>query len=263
MATSAKAGILGRLDTADGRFYQTTEGGLLPSVNTILRVLARPGLDGWIAWQERKHVAEAAAALRDEVGAGVSKASFTSAVLNRLGAKKAYELILHEAAALGTSVHQLIEWEERRHLGESVGSQPLVSDRGWHAYAAYVEWRAQYELQPIAVEQVVCSREYGYAGTFDLLGQVSLKGERVVALMDWKVTSKIHPEAHLQLAAYIQAAIEIGLVVPPVIGMVVRLPRAGGEKAQVQVTPWEQHSALLEVFLAAKALWHWRNPKAS
>lgn len=251
-----------RVDGPRGRVYVKPDGTEFVSATTVLGVLAKPQLAKWAVNVELEHAAEVAAALRDEMAlsmASLSRDSYRSALLARIGQGSASDRIMREASALGTSVHASIEWEERQQLGLPVGKKPILSEKGLHAFAAYRAWRKEYRLTPSAVEEVVWSDTHRYAGTLDLRGEVDLGGKRVSAVIDWKVSTRIYPEASLQNAAYVHALLEMGLVAPPVVGLIVRLPRTASDHVDVKVIPYEQHEALFQTFLATKALWEWRN----
>jgi hypothetical protein len=54
-------------------------------------------------------------------------------------------------------------------------------------------------IEPVAIEQVVGSREHWYAGTLDLVADCN-RGER--GIFDWKSGKRIYSSAALQLNAY-------------------------------------------------------------
>jgi hypothetical protein len=105
------------------------------------------------------------------------------------------------AAARGTEVHALAE---KLSHGEEVDVPPELT--------AYVDSALKFlnEWQPrtVLTEVVVASRQWGYAGTFDLLADLP-NGRRV--LFDYKTSaSGIWPETALQLAAYRHADTYLG-----------------------------------------------------
>lgn len=96
------------------------------------------------------------------------------------------------AAVRGTKVHKLAE-----HLVHGKEVEVPLELAGYVAQCARFldEWR----VKPLLVERIVGSYRWGYAGTFDLIGELP-DGRRV--LFDYKTGRDIWPETALQLAAY-------------------------------------------------------------
>ena len=65
-------------------------------------------------------------------------------------------------------------------------------------------WIQEMNLKPVAIEERLCSDKYKYAGTVDLIAEQDYKGERQIALIDFK-SGTILRKHELQLAAYAQA----------------------------------------------------------
>jgi hypothetical protein len=116
---------------------------------------------------------------------------------------------------------------------------------------AWEDWKKSVHLKPIAIEQVVYSPKYGYAGTLDLLAEVN--GE--LAVLDWKTGKAVYSEAHLQNAAYRQAVREMGHG-DPVKGYIVRLPKVETDP-EFEVVEAEPEGSSFEVFLNTQKLWEW------
>jgi hypothetical protein len=77
-------------------------------------------------------------------------------------------------------------------------------------------------------------------------------------LGDWKTGKRIYIEVIMQLAAYIFAAIEMGIIEPPVQGCVVRLPKVKTDpEAEMQIYSWEEIQAGFEAFKHCMGLFHW------
>src|SRR6478609_9409353 len=95
MATTPKDGREAREATSAGRFYNiTTESGdvvKLPSVTTILQVIAKPALVKWAENQGRDGAVAAASSLYEQVSQGgktYSAAAFAKAVVQRIGQER-------------------------------------------------------------------------------------------------------------------------------------------------------------------------------
>jgi hypothetical protein len=247
------------------RFYQTPEGDVYPSVTSILSVIGKPALINWAAKTEREMVIEAAACLWEDVPAlskKMSRLAYIATLQDRIGKTKAHQKELAKASEIGSQVHGLIEWNLRKELGQTVGPEPVIKEKALWAFMAYEDWRKQAGLQPVAIEQVVWSTQYRYAGTMDVYGRLTIGGEPCYAVLDWKSGKAIYDEALLQNAAYVQALIEMGHAYPPCYGVIVRLPKIESDPDfEVKwITP-DEHAALFKAFLSARALWQWQHDR--
>jgi hypothetical protein len=112
--------------------------------------------------------------------------------------KRARYRELDKAGKRGTEVHDLAE---KLAHGEEID---VPDDLAGHVESA-VRFLDEWKPETLLTETVVASREWGYAGTFDLL--MRLPDGRTV-LADWKTTrSGIWGETALQLGAYANANI--------------------------------------------------------
>lgn len=237
----------------------------LVSVTTALKAIAKPNLLPWAVKLERASVVEAAVAVYaagvpDVFGLSVepmSSEDFAAALEAKLPRERAHEAALKCAGTVGTRVHAAIEHVLRTQLGEDVGEAPPLEGPAAVAFAAWDRWRRLVRLEATAVERVVHSENYGFAGTLDALGAVNYGGKRLDVILDWKSGGSIYPEASLQAAAYWQAAIEEGLVHEPPAGLVVRVPKYPGEPVEAKLLPADEMPRLLEAFLHVLAVWNW------
>ncbi len=109
------------------------------------------------------------------------------------------------AANRGTQVHAIAE---RLIHGDEVA----VPDGLEGHVAAYVRFLDEFDVEPVLVERVILSHRHGYAGTFDLIGDLIdpddpepdlTSRRRIRWLLDIKTSrSGVFGEAALQLAAY-------------------------------------------------------------
>jgi CRISPR/Cas system-associated exonuclease Cas4 (RecB family) len=98
-----------------------------------------------------------------------------------------------EAAEIGNLVHTAIEeWVKRDVVPDTTDMRIL------NAFEAFREFEKDYQPEWIAAEQFIYSRQYDFAGIFDLLG--SIKGEKV--LIDLKSGNSLYPEYAFQTAGY-------------------------------------------------------------
>ena len=244
------------------RYYQVGEdAALLPSVTNILGVIGKPALINWAANTERALVIEAAAALWEDapITTKMTRLAYIATLTDRIGKTKAHQKELAKAGEIGSQVHAKIEWQLRTEMGQTVGPEPVLMDKSLWAYMAYEDWRKGARLTPKAIEQVVWSGAYGYAGTMDLFAEVEIPPHgRCLAILDWKTGKGIYAEALLQNTAYVHAMVEMGHLDAPSHGVIVRFPKVETDPDfEVRVITPEEQMTLFPAFLAAKALWVW------
>lgn len=119
------------------------------------------------------------------------------AVATRLKTLRRCRYIDRDAAARrGTEVHTLAE--------QLVSGDPItVPDELRGHCESYVRFLDDFEVDPVLVEAVVASYRYGYAGTLDLIADLTIGGHVVRWLLDIKTNrSGVYGETALQLAAY-------------------------------------------------------------
>lgn len=243
-----------RQDGPSGRFY-LVDGDALPSVTHILQCIGKPALINWAANQERTLVKDAAADLYEDLAKlpmPMGRSTYIATLEGRIGKQKAHRRELEKAGEIGTQVHQLIEWNLRKQLGQQVGPEPRVVDDARWALMAWQDWANSVDLIPKYIEQKVFSRVHGYAGTMDLLALVN----GVEKLIDFKTGKAIYAEAFLQNAAYQVALAEMGHSSAPEGGLIVRLPKVQTDPA-FEVADVPPVTDLFPTFLAVKQLWVW------
>jgi hypothetical protein len=177
-----------RIDTAKGHHYVDANGHRVPGVTTILGDgIPKPALINWAAsatadyavdhWDELAEL-DPSARLKTLQGARYEKSD--------------------KAKKRGTEVHT---YAERLVKGEKV--QGIPDELRGHV-EAYVRFLDAFDVEPVLVEATVFSVQYGYAGTLDLVADLTVDSrERKRMLLDVKTNEKgIFAEAALQLAAY-------------------------------------------------------------
>lgn len=248
-----------RTTTTAGRYYDIADVGYLPSVTTLLSIIGKDAVIRWAANQERQACVLAATELYLSAPAGVrmSRAAYEASLLARIG-DAAHTKALERAGQVGSAVHAMIEHRLRKQLGLDPGAEPRLPPEGVSAYAAFERWNETAQLTPIAIEQVVWSATHGYAGTMDVLGEVTIDGARVKCVLDWKTGKAIYREAKAQVSAYARALVEMGHAEAPIHGLIVRLPKlAKDPEPEFCLVPWEEQEIHMRAFLAAKTVWEW------
>lgn len=178
-----------RVNRGRGHSYVDANGAKVPGVTTIMgNGVPKPALINWAA----NITAGYAIDHWDELG------EMSPSV--RLAKLKEARYADRDAAAnRGTAVHNLAE---KLVKGEEID----VPDELAGHVEAYVKFLDDWDVQPVLVEFVVASHQYGYAGTGDLIADLvnpDRPGERVRWLLDVKTSrSGVYGETALQLAGY-------------------------------------------------------------
>lgn len=177
------------LKFSPGNHRYWLDGQYVPGVTTILGCLDKPALPKWAA----KSVAEYVAANPD--------ATETLRSLGESGMVKALAEIpwqkRDDAAARGTTLH---DYAEQLLKGEEVD----VTDELVPVVEYALQFMEDWQIEPLATELAVGSREHWYAGTADLFASYKRpdSGHEGVAIFDWKSGKSIYPEYAWQLNAY-------------------------------------------------------------
>lgn len=172
----------------EGRHRYTLDGRQVPGVTSLIgKGLPKPGLPYWAAKVVAEAAVDGAATLADDV--------------NRLGPDPVIRSLKRtpwaerdKAAIRGTTVHALAE--SLAH-GDDVEVAPSLAPY----MAAAADFLDDHDVEPIATEARLASREHWYAGTADLFATVD--GNPM--LLDWKTSKSVHGNYFLQLAAYARA----------------------------------------------------------
>jgi len=166
----------------------------IPGVTTILGTALPPNLKNWAAEQSASYAVEHWEELA------------TLPLLERgRRIQWAHRSTSSSAAAKGTEIHT---YAEQLAHGETVD----IPDE----LAGYVEACAHFledfDVQPVLSEKALINRTVGYAGTLDLVADVTVeKGARLLpagthrVIIDWKTGKGVYATAALQLSAYAHA----------------------------------------------------------
>jgi hypothetical protein len=256
-----------RNDGPGGRTYTVPGGKKYPSVTAYLGAIAKPALVKWAANQEREMVSAAAAKLHASLTSVISEPSFAMALRERLSSKQAQQIQKETAAAIGTIVHERIEWELRKELGLYTKEEPFLPEQlvredgsvvvhpAAVAWEAFKKWRDDVKLKPVAIEQRVYSHRWEFAGTYDFKGLVRDQ----LAIVDWKSGKALYDEHDVQIAAYREAEVEMGASAPPLHGVLLRLPKTPADPGfETKDVEWDRQEELFVVFRAARHLFKWQ-----
>lgn len=177
-----------RVDTPRGHHYVDAAGHRVPGVTTIIGDgIPKPALVTWAA----RVTAEAAVDRWDELDAMPPSVRLKTLLDARYADRDM-------AARRGTEVHALAE---RLVRGETVDVPPELTGH-CEAYAQFLD---DWQVRPLHVEVSIASHRHGYAGTVDLIAEITdpTTEQTSTTLADIKTTrSGVFGETALQLAAY-------------------------------------------------------------
>ena len=241
-----------RIDIKGGKAYaHPITGQQVPSVTTVLDVVNKPALKWWAAKVTAEFAVgnkDAWTGLPDDAAIKLLKGEPSRAVAG--------------AAGVGTDAHEYCERILRGQAPQIPSASKFASIHG----RALENVRAlidHVKPTPVALEATAWS-EHGYAGSFDGLHIINEK----LTLVDLKTSKGVYPDMALQLAAYRFAdhildehGNESPLAALPIEACQIwHTPKEGTWNVYTLTVDTNTHNA----FLAALALWHWKNtqPKA-
>jgi hypothetical protein len=223
-------------------FYPPAPAIVLPSVTTVIDVLAKHALYNWYPKQSAEFAVDNAAWL--QLAAALDRDAAVKAVAER------GKLERDRRGGIGTRTHQAIE--------ALLAGLPVIADADTAPLVAqYRRFAREWSFRPTWSEAMVCILTYGYAGTFDLYGELGPRRHR--ALIDIKTGGYIAADFGLQLAAY-GAADFIGKPGTtdrwklPVVDLYAVLQLAPDG---YRLIPYDVGNAELNAFLAALVAYRW------
>lgn len=146
--------------------YKEVGGKRVPSVTTVLGILAKPALIKWAH------------------GLGLKGIDMDGYV--------------DELAGIGTLAHRMILDHLRGEKTETVAYSPQQVDLAENCFIKYLEWERQHDVDPLMVEEPLVSSELGFGGTPDFFGTI----DGQPCLMDFKTGKGIYPDYWYQLGGY-------------------------------------------------------------
>ena len=133
------------------------------------------------------------------------------------------------------------------------------------------QWILDSKLEPISIEARLCSHAHEYAGTCDLIAYQEYEGRKQVVIADFKTGSSVYDTATLQLAAYVNAWVEMNKDNPdmwPELAYIVHVNRDTykfTEKKHMHryntTTKRFEIEEAFAVFKALRACYKWRSGK--
>lgn len=177
----------------------TLDGLRIPGVTTVIGILDKPALVGWAARET---------------------AIYTDENWDKLAGMRSGDRIpLMEKARFNTNRKAVVKGNRIHNLGEQLANGvtvdvPLEIRSQVEAYAKFLD---DWGLTTVATETPVCSTEWAFGGTFDLITESDRFGR---SLMDIKTGKGVYAEVALQENAY--ANCDLRLIPKEIVG-----PRGG------------------------------------
>ena len=199
--------------------YKTSDGKRVPSVTTIIGILDKPALHYWIA--------------------NVTKEG------------KDWTKVRDDAADVGTLVHALIFSHLRGETLDLSDFPQDVIERAESCLIRYWDWEKEHPgIKDITLEEPMVSEKYGYGGTLDRLCLM----DDAYTIIDYKTSKEIYDDMWLQMAAYVNLAIEAGYPVKKI--RILRIGREEKEGFDEKVR--DDLSTEWEIFLHLKRVYELR-----
>lgn len=169
----------------------------VPGTTSITGILDKPALLPWTAKQVAAYVEKELKARVIREGKRslieINKADIEALAFDAKGAPRRF---VDDASEVGKQVH---DYANRMFKGEYIGDLPDSVDlRVRNGVNAIRDWVRNNDVTPLGAEQIVFSRKWYYAGTYDLLATVNGR----LAIIDFKTSKDIYREHRLQTAAY-------------------------------------------------------------
>jgi hypothetical protein len=185
-----------------GRGYKhPLTGDVVPSVTTVLKMAAQPGLSQWAVDQTAAYAVANIDALLSKTETQGWNSLRWYWKRNPLPLEKGYDVrnyhlgVLNDAAELGTSMHSWIEADIDPAF--SYPNTTLEPEAFWEMVSVWDDWFSEHNISPRHTELTVWNHTLGYAGTLDL--DCVIDKERW--LIDAKTSRSLWPEHSMQLSA--------------------------------------------------------------
>lgn len=167
------------------RHEYTDANGKVPSVTTILSIIAKPALISWAANSAVDYIA-------DQIKPGVSLDELQLQAIFEAGRKNHFQKKV-DAGTIGSFVHK---WVEQYIKGENPPAP--VNEGLQNSINQFLGWVAKHKVKFLVSEQVIFSKKFRFTGTLDFICEID--GKMYVG--DLKTSSGIYPEYLIQTAAY-------------------------------------------------------------
>jgi len=209
----------------------------MPSVTSILSMIAKPGL---IKWEKNVALDYVRSKLINKTDQSTTD-GIESIIEN---ASKHPRFIMNKAGEFGTDAHTYIE----NLLSQTSTNMEIPKNMDW-IHKNFNKWLDDYNFKSIELEKSIHSIKYGYAGTADAVGYI----DDSLIVLDWKTSTSLYYENLLQASAYANAYGEL-------TGNIVK--KAGVLRLEKRKSGYEfkQIDDISKHFITFRAvLWLWRS----
>lgn len=230
-----------------------------PSTTGVLGIMDKPALIPWSVGQMRQYAEMKLDSLTEEI---IS----VKDVRDILADAQENWRDLSGAANIGSLAHRYLHAELSYRAGAiaerptmTVQADPVLApnftqemiDLAGASVTAGLQFLDEHHVEPIMFERMMWSPTHGVVGTADLIAKV----DGVLSVLDWKTSSAIFPEYHLQTACYSMMAMEeFGDVIRD--RYVVNVKKSGG--LEVEKRDLDTYSEDIECFLACRTAYAWK-----
>ena len=200
------------------RQYRIKDGTIVPSVTTVLSILAKPGLIKWA----------------NDLGLqGIDSSKYVDA-----------------AGRVGTLIHYLVQCHLANEMPDLKDYTSNEIDMGETGLIKFLDWAKRAEPKPILLEAPLVSEKHRFGGTVDFYGVAHGK----LTLVDFKSTKAIYDEMMHQVAAYRELLRENGYKVERVL--ILRIGRDDSEGAEPEEKPVDHLSERWQIFKHCLAIYN-------
>ena len=211
----------------------------VPSVTTVLDILAKPALIYWAM-----KIGVQGVCVLQKMGIEIPWDDPEAVTALLVTHKLTVNHVKGKAATRGLSVHDALErWCRTKDVPD-----PADYPQEEAGYVkALVLFLVEKQPEPLKFEVMVGSPKFGYAGRYDLFCEIG----QLRHLIDLKTSVRVYPNHGLQLAAYWQASLECGYNSAE-RRAVLRVGKDGRYEFSVRSETFEQFLAVLQTWKALR-----------
>lgn len=233
-----KTGVGFEFNPATHRYYM--DGVAMTGVTTILGVIAKPQLIKWASDQAVDYIKEHTI----DAGIAVPPNTVTIPIEELENARKAFAIKRDKAADAGTAVHAEVE----TYIKSLISGDVFTTEN--EQVKHFIAWVEKHNVEFIASEEQVYSKELFVAGTYDFA--CIIDGRKYLG--DLKTANGLYPEYFYQCAAYRMMCEEMGQT-DFKGSILVRIGRDGKFNEDQDVIISESYEDEKEAFLSAHKLY--------
>jgi len=173
-----------------------------PGVTTVLGLLDKSApLMGWATGCMEKYIIDKIEKNQNCMPMDIIK------IVNE--ARFNYKEVSKEALDVGSTVHKMIEeYVKAKIQGVDFDWKGKYKPEVENGYLAFLEWEKKNVVKYLESEQTICSLNYGYAGTLDIIARLTDRG---IYCIDLKASKGFYDGYGKQVISYASARQEVQL----------------------------------------------------